>query len=105
MEQLLKGKTVYIKDGEAVRSDCKKDVKQFFFFYTGKWCVTTKKNLPKIKQFYNDHFKDVPNREFILVSNDDPGKVIKWAIDEKFEWPLLLKEELSQIEFLFCLCL
>ena len=100
MEKLLSGKTVYIKDNTAVRSDSKKGVKQYFLLYTGSWCATTKKNLPKIKQFYHDHIKDVPHREFILVSNDDTSAVIKWAIQENFEWPMLLKEELSQIDFL-----
>jgi len=98
MENALLDRTIFV-NGEQIRHQSIEGKPDYYVvFLTAAWSAKCKENIGEIKRLYEEHIVTNPQIEFLMVSVDSESQwVHKWAVEEKFPWPMLMKDQLDGI--------
>lgn len=96
--QEMKGKTYMLDNGKLKRKDGKLNPKHFILYFSASWCGPCCRNAPHSVEAYNKAVKDNPDVEVIMCNLDQNLEAAqKWAAANNMPWPILLKQDLTEL--------
>ena len=94
----MKGKTYMLENGKLKKRDGKLNPKHFILYFSASWCGPCCRNAPHSVEAYNRVVKDNPDVEVIMCNLDQNlDAAQKWAAANNMPWPILLKEDLTEL--------
>lgn len=94
----MKGRTYMLEDGKLKKKDGKLNAKYFILYFSASWCPPCRRNAPHSVEAYNKVVKDNPDVEVIMCNMDQNMEAArKWAAENNMPWPILLKEDLTEM--------
>ena len=94
----MKGKTYMLENGKLKKRDGKLNPKHFILYFSASWCGPCCRNAPLSVEAYNRVVKDNPDVEVIMCNLDQNlDAAQKWAAANNMPWPILLKEDLTEL--------
>jgi thiol-disulfide isomerase/thioredoxin len=94
----MKGKTYMLENGKLKKRDGKLNPKHFILYFSASWCGPCCRNAPHSVEAYDRVVKDNPDVEVIMCNLDQNlDAAQKWAAANNMPWPILLKEDLTEL--------
>ena len=87
-----------LENGKLKKRDGKLNPKHFILYFSASWCGPCCRNAPHSVEAYNRVVKDNPDVEVIMCNLDQNlDAAQKWAAANNMPWPILLKEDLTEL--------
>lgn len=94
----MKGKTYMLEKDKLCKKDGRLNAKYFILYFSASWCGPCCRNAPHSVEAYNKVVKDNPDVEVIMCNLDQNLEAAqKWAAANKMPWPVLLREDLTEL--------
>lgn len=94
----MKGKTYMLENGKLKKKDGRLNPKHFILYFSASWCGPCCRNAPHSVEAYNKAVKDNPDVEVVMCNLDQNLEAAqKWAVANNMPWPILLKQDLTQL--------